>query len=168
MSPCGYHTFQRLFSTRALETGRRLLDGLGSIIELWKDGSSSEGGSLSRSLGRSRLPARAGVLVKGRERRSFQRGRNRLLGRCRGLDMLQLPNEFHFLLDSSGCLDYRFLVGLLSFQTGFGHDKDARPVGSLDFDELARSKDGSSSSMKWIHRSWRAAKNRLIRHGCWF
>ena len=67
VSPRRNHDFLRRSSTRALEAGRRLSKDFGGVaVQLGKDGSSREGRHLSLGeLLDRRLPARAGVLVKG-------------------------------------------------------------------------------------------------------
>ena len=79
------------------------------------------------------------------------------------MNWLQVLDQLHLLLDSSrdlgGCL-----LGLSSRNLALGKNRDARPAGSLDLDELVLSEDGSSVAIEGIHLSWKAANNRLVRH----
>lgn len=140
--------------------------GLGVIVQLGKDRSSSH----RRSLGLGYLvslerwyEAGAGILVKA-GRRSFVRGRD---GRCRWrMNWLQVLDELHLLLDSSGDLG-GCLLGLSCRSLALGKDRDARPVRSLDLDELIPSEDRSSVAIEGVHLSWKAANNRLECHSYW-
>lgn len=136
------------------------------IVQLGKDRSSSHRRSLV--LGYLVILERwheagAGVLVKA-GRRSFVRGRD---GRCGWrMNWLQVLDHLHLLLDSSGHLS-GCLLGLSCRSLALGKDRDARPVRSLDLDELVPSEDRSSVAIEGVHLSWKAANNRLECHGSW-